>query len=241
MSKTDKHAGEKVELTDTEAAFKAWWADNGIYHRGSSRPRDELAWSVWRAAWHASRDSAPSAASTSERDGLLRVVNAAMHLSWLDPVLAEGQGMKELDAALNALPERTRLEAKDGADNLGRVAIHDAAQASPSSERSTVAGNHAPAFQTFDEAHRLDAPVSHATTIDAKLLDALRWDAVRYEEIVYILMNGGAISFHRARLEWVILRPDGGRSSVSGSLSTILDDGIRAGGNAPPSATRRPE
>jgi hypothetical protein len=64
-SGSDKHAGEKVELTDTEAAFKAWWADNGIYHRGSSRPRDELAWSVWRAAWHASRDSAPSAASTS--------------------------------------------------------------------------------------------------------------------------------------------------------------------------------
>jgi hypothetical protein len=89
--------------------------------------------------------------------------------------------------------------------------------------------------------HVLAAAPSHATTIDAKLLDALRWDAVRYEEIVYILMNGGAISFHRARLEWVILRPDGGRSSVSGSLSTILDDGIRAGGNAPPSATTTTE
>jgi hypothetical protein len=95
--------------------------------------------------------------------------------------------------------------------------------------------------RSYSERCPAAAPVpseSHATTIDAKLLDALRWDAVRYEEIVYILMNGGAISFHRARLEWVILRPDGGRSSVSGSLSTILDDGIRAGGNAPPSATR---
>jgi hypothetical protein len=64
-------------------------------------------------------------------------------------------------------------------------------------------------------------------------LAALRWDAIRYEEIVDILMNGGSISYHKKNLEWVILRPDGGRSSVCGSLITILDDGIRAAGNAP--------
>jgi hypothetical protein len=89
MSEFDKHAGEKVELTDTEAAFKAWWADNGIYHRGSSRPRDELAWSVWRAAWHASRDSAPSADRAARSHVATHTVTDEMvnrFLSWKLPV-----------------------------------------------------------------------------------------------------------------------------------------------------------
>jgi hypothetical protein len=54
-----------------------------------------------------------------------------------------------------------------------------------SSERSTVAGNHAPAFQTFDEAHRLDAPVSHASGSFDELAEAVR----EYDEAIRSCAN----------------------------------------------------
>ncbi len=119
----------------------------------------------------------------------------------------------ELASKFNAAPQEATAEASSEVDReAGQVMQSGGSHSHPVPRQESQNG---PAGA---------APLTVSATHDKQM----ERDAARYEEIVQILLEGGAISHHPNRLEWVVLDGKGNSSIVKGSLSTALDERMSA-------------